>query len=368
MKLLKTTVLSLLFTSFVINQSMSQNIAVANAVIYREQGDLIKAKEFIDKAVVHEKTIGSAKAWYYKGLIYFDLASNKKPEGANGFREAALAWKQVEKLDKPKGEWITEVEKSKHNLWANLINDGYNKGKDGQEQDAYQSLELAHELKTPEDTAYDYAFDYAKDIALKAKNYDQLKKYYLIELENSKKPTTYSNLSYIYQNENNPEKALEIVQKGRAKFPSDSKLMNDEINLFVVLKRVDEAKDKMETALKSDPKNVTLYYNLGTIYDKKGDDVKALENYNKAIELEPENYDANFNIAAYYFNKGVKLNNVVNNMSIKDYNTQGKKKEAERDVLLNKALSYFNICKKINPADPNLKAPLSDIDRILKRK
>lgn len=354
---------------FALNHTVSaQGVAILNATTYREQGDLIKAKEFIDKAVLHEKTSTSAKAWYYKGLIYFDLANAAKPEGVDGYKIAADAWEKVAKLDKPNGEWIKEVEKQKHNLWIGLLNTGLQRSKEDKEAEAYEYYEMAHSMKVPSDTAYHFAHDYAKDLAFRNKNYTQLKKYYLIDAETTTNPAVYTNLSYIYQQENAAEKALEIVQKGRAKFPKDSKLMNEEINLFVTLKRLDEAQKKMEEAVAIDPNNATLLYNLGTIYDKKGQDAKALENYTKAVTVEPNNYEANFNIAAFYFNKGVKLNDVVNKMSMKDYTAIGKKKEAERDDLLKKGLSYFEKCKAITPDDPNLKGPMADSYRILKIK
>lgn len=348
--------------------AVGQGVAILNATTYREQGDLVKAKEFIDKAVVHEKTSTSAKAWYYKGLIYFDLANAAKPEGVDGYKVAAEAWGKVAQLDKPKGEWITEVDKMKHNLWIGLLNTGVQKTKEDKENEAYEYYELAHSMKTPGDTAYDYAYNYGKDLAIKNKNYPQLKKYLLQEVETTTNPSVFTNLSLIFQEEKAPEKALEIVQIGRAKFPKDSKLMNEEINLYIILNRSDEAQKKMEDAVALDPKNAVLLYNLGTIYNKKGEDAKALDSYTKSVVLEPNNYEANFNIAAYYFNKGVKLNDVVNKMSMKDYTAVGKKKEAERDDLLRKGLSYFEKCKSINPDDPNLKSPMADSYRILKIK
>lgn len=364
----KFLMVSALLLVSITHSLFSQGIAILNATTYRDQGDLIKAKEFIDKAVIHEKTSTSAKAWYYRGLIYFDLANSGKPEGEDGYKIASESFMKVKQLDKPNGEWIKESEKLKHNIWAGLLNSGLKKAQENKEDQAYEYYELAHNLKTPEDTAYFFAYDYAKDLAFKTKNYERLKKYYLIDAETTKNPAVFSNLSFIYQNENNPEKALEIVQKGRQKFPSDPKLMNEEINLYVSLKRLDDAQKKMEEAIEKDPKNVILLYNLGTIYDKKGEDTKAIEFYNKAVTLEPNNYEANFNIGAFYFNKGVKLNDYINKMSIKDYNLNAKKKEAERDDLLRKGLTYFEKCKSINPDDSNLKGPLADSYRILKVK
>ena len=362
-------IFAIIILTFALNNAVSaQAVAILNAVTYRDQGDLVQAKTFIDKAVIHEKTGVNPKAWYYKGLIYLDLANAAKPEGVDGYKVAAESWKKVAELDKPNGEWIKEVEKQKHNLWVGLFNSGVKKGEQEKYDEAFQYYELAHSMKIPSDTAYRYAYDNAINLAVQTKNYTQLKKYCLFKLENNPTPAIFLYLSFIYQNENTPEKALEIVQNGRIKFPNDSKLVKEEINLYINLKRGNEIQQKIEEVLKSEPNNLVLLFSLGRIYDKKGESEKALECYNKAVTIDPNNFEANFNIGAYYFNKGVKANDVVNKMTMKEYTAKGKQVETERDNLLKKGLVYFDKCKTINPTDNDLKEPMSASYRILKIK
>lgn len=55
----------------------AQNSAINTAIFAKQNFDYVKAKATIDKAVLHEKTSTSAKAWYYRGEIYQNIAAMK---------------------------------------------------------------------------------------------------------------------------------------------------------------------------------------------------------------------------------------------------------------------------------------------------
>lgn len=52
----------------------AQNSAVVNAYNYMNDQEWEKAAEYIDQAIEHEKTMGDAKTWVYRGQIYMGLA------------------------------------------------------------------------------------------------------------------------------------------------------------------------------------------------------------------------------------------------------------------------------------------------------
>ena len=83
----------------------AQVATLTNAILYRNDGYLIKAKEEIDKACVNEKTISMSKTWFYKGIIYMELykASSEEAKATDymSLTEAANAFKKAVDLDKP---------------------------------------------------------------------------------------------------------------------------------------------------------------------------------------------------------------------------------------------------------------------------
>jgi Flp pilus assembly protein TadD len=72
------------------------------------------------------------------------------------------------------------------------------------------------------------------------------------------------------------------------------------------------ALEYLDKAKKNDPNNKSFYFADGTIYDKIGNMDKAVEAYNKAIAIDPNFYDAYFNLAVVYFNSAVKLTEAAN--------------------------------------------------------
>ena len=65
----------------------------------------------------------------------------------------------------------------------------------------------------------------------------------------------------------------------------------------------DGAVKYFELAVNAFPKAPIVHYNLGLVYQRKGDDVNAVKHYNKALELEPKYSLPVINKAAIYANK-----------------------------------------------------------------
>ena len=57
--------------------AMAQGAKVTSAASNIKYGELAKAKDAIEEAVVHEKTKGQAKAWMVRGDVYKERPSQK---------------------------------------------------------------------------------------------------------------------------------------------------------------------------------------------------------------------------------------------------------------------------------------------------
>src|SRR5215469_4240667 len=61
-------------------------------------------------------------------------------------------------------------------------------------------------------------------------------------------------------------------------------------------KRYADAVDNFTKAIAAEPKDSTLFFDLALAYSLQGEDVKAIPEYKRALELKPDLYQANLNL------------------------------------------------------------------------
>ena len=113
--------------------------------------------------------------------------------------------------------------------------------------------------------------------------------------------------------------------------------------------------------------------NVGDVSKKLADlqakqnDIKAMsmKYYNKAIEMEPNNYDVNFNLGVMNFNEAVIIKGKVDGMDMNTYKTEGKAVEALATEKFKAALPYFEKAYSIKPED-EVKNSLRSLYQVLK--
>ena len=93
------------------------------------------------------------------------------------------------------------------------------------------------------------------------------------------------------------------VQEARKANPDDMSLLFTEADLYLKLKKMDKFGELMEEAIKNDPNNPILYYNLGVVNYNENKYEDAKKYYKKAIELKPDYYDAHMNMAVAILEK-----------------------------------------------------------------
>ncbi|MBC3539713.1 tetratricopeptide repeat protein [Rufibacter sediminis] len=337
--------------------TFAQTSAVTNAIMYQQKGTLDKAKEEIDKAVVHEKTANNAKAWYYKGVIYQDIAGHpvygKLVDQAEASKQAYDAFSKVPALETKKKEFTDEANKRKETLVSNMYALALNAGVESYNNKNFAEAQKAYMQAItykPEDTT---AYIYAAYAAAGAEDYASAKQLYtqLVD-KNLASASVYGQLLYIANNvEKNEKDALTILEKARAKYPNNRDFMLQELDLYLKSGREKESMDKLDAAIKADPTNANLYTVRGNILEKVNKPDEALASYKKAAEIDPNNFDAQYNLGVYYFNKGANLNNKANKMSLAEYQKSGKAVQAEAKKFFAQAMPYFEGALKVQPKD-----------------
>lgn len=107
---------------------------------------------------------------------------------------------------------------------------------------------------------------------------------------------------------------------------------------------------------------------------KKSDDAKVKQSeamaqaskyYKQAIELDPNNYDVNFNLGVMNFNEAVLIKKEVDAMDMNTYKVKGKAIEDLATAKFNQALPYFEKAWSIKKED-DLKSSLRSLYQVLK--
>jgi tetratricopeptide (TPR) repeat protein len=94
---------------------------------------------------------------------------------------------------------------------------------------------------------------------------------------------------------------------------------------------------------------------------------KAKEYYTKALAIDPNNYDANFNMGVFYYNEGAEMNKVVGAMDMTEYNKRGKEVEGQVCGRFKQALPYFKKAKVVKADEEELNNSIQQAENILKQ-
>ena len=152
--------------------------------------------------------------------------------------------------------------------------------------------------------------------------------------------------------------AVKILNEGNERYPEDKNTLLQLIQLLIDTNNSAEAIKKLEAAKSMDPSNKLYPFVEGTLYDKIGDYDKSTASYEKAIEIDPNFFDALFNVSVLYFNKAVELSNEANNEEeVEAFN----KKQEEADAVFKKALKPMEKCREVNPEDRAVLGPLKTL-------
>lgn len=93
----------------------------------------------------------------------------------------------------------------------------------------------------------------------------------------------------------------------------------------------------------------------------------AVANYKKALEIDPANFDANYNLGVYYFNSAVVAKGAVDRMDMKTYNEKGKVVEEQVCGTFTLSKSYFDKCKSLKADDQDTNANLDNLKGVLEQ-
>lgn len=333
----------------------AQKAAVQTAYNYLRYDDLDKAKEAIDGAVVNESTMGMAKAWYYRGSIYHAIYESTKEKFAplkpGSLLEAKKSYEKTIELDVKK-EFYDDIIKRMEIVAAQCLNDGVDHYKEKKYAEALNSFQTSADINKKYFDRFDTLAIYNAGLAAEKANdvTTALNNFKLLSDANYGGPKLYSLIANMYLDQKDTANALMAINQGRQKYPEDGALITQGLNIYLSAGKDKEAYAQNEEAIKADPNNAVLYYIKGNLADKLGKKEEAVIAYKKSIEINPDYFDAVYNLGALYFNDGAEMANKANNIApskVAEYDAAKKKFEAK----FREALPYLEKAHQLNPKD-----------------
>lgn len=363
--------------------------------------DLVEASTLINEVLLDTASQSDWKVWHTKGQIFNEFIGNEVKmkilnpnyaiKNVGSGIEAFEAFKKAIMLaDKPKFKeeclkLMLETENHLNNVAAYEFQDkNYQSAFDNFSRtiEAYDLFKSNNQEKDSRlfdpkirneqklYTGYSAFYGEKKQNALK----------YFKDLadDNTDQPFVYEALYSINAEMNNSVDAIKYLTEGRTKFPDDTGLLYAEINYYIKEGKLSELIDKLQKAIEVDPKNVSVYTTLGSVYDQlntkafeAGDTAtmrshfeNALKYFNKALELEPNNFDAVYSIGALYYNSAANYTKEINKYA-NDFSAAGTKKYNELRgkmlELFGAAKPYFEKAYSLNEKDLGVLQALSEI-------
>jgi hypothetical protein len=368
---------------------------------------LTAAKTSIDKAAANDKTAALPQTYALKGSIYSALAIADTVAATSTplFTTAEEALKKAKEVD-TKGEYKKMVDQANLNLAQYQLNKGVREYGDKKYDLAYKSFDY-YRTVLPEDTNAIY---YTGIAAANSNNWDAAITNYnkLLTTNYSGKLRTYQDLSGFYLAKKDTAGAIKVLNDAAVKFPNDPAFSKRLIELNLQTGKQADVLAKIEGAIANDPKNKTLYYYAGITYTQVADqsskkidalsknapaattapakatpakpgartaaqqpaaapatatvspEVAALiksrdenlnkaENaYRKALEIDPNYFEANLNLGYVLINPAIDLFNKTRNLPVskqKEYDSG----MAKANVLFDAAKPYLQKAVELQP-------------------
>jgi len=313
------------FVGMVFSGYQCSSTELTSAKLYIQQKNYDKAIDALQKEV--QKNPKSDEGYYLLGVV---LGEKER------YAEMIDAYSKSLSIS---NKFSENIGSSKKYFWANLFNKGvgyYQRGSKTADQDSVKllygkSIEAFNSAIVIEpdsaDTYKNLAFVY-----MSAQDYDNaispLEK--LIEKEGAVDGYKFlSEIFYVkgieYRNKYDNNKALpdsleamkyfdrsiSVAEEGREKYPDDSEILLTLSNAYIAANKVEVAIDAFKAGVEKDPANQYYRYNYGVLLLGKNDFGDAEEQFKKALEIDPDYYNASYNLAVTYVKWGAYINKVA---------------------------------------------------------
>jgi tetratricopeptide (TPR) repeat protein len=277
--------------------------------------------------------------------------ANTKPIHPDPLGEAIKSLDEANKLN-AEGKSDKDITNSIKNLKAGLETEAViqydKKNFKGAHDNFIKILDLNKlpQMKNTVDTIYYY---YGGRAALEDSNYTEASRMFEEAVANKyEDPFLYVFRKQAYFGSGDTAKGVAVIKEGFNKYPQNQSILIEMINYYLTSNQAEEALKLLSVAKASDPQNVSYTFAEATLYDKMGKFEDAERSYKACMEINPNYFDAAYNLGVLYFNKAVKIYEEASKVT--DNAVYEKAKKEGDDVLL-QAVPYMQKAHEIDSKD-----------------
>ena len=214
---------------------------------------------------------------------------------------------------------------------------------------AFSSIDIINSKPVMEGTVDTTLLFYAGMAAYRADmNKEAIEYFEKAASYNYPEPELYIYMKVKYLELGDTANGIKALEKGFRLYPSNQMVLRELINYYLIADMAEEAMEYLKLAQAEDPTNLSYISAEGSLYDKMGDQEKALETYQKCMDMDSTFFDAYYNTGVIYYNEAYQMYKDAENIRIaKDY---GDAVDAADEVLA-KSLPYMERAHEINPKD-----------------
>lgn len=397
--------LMFLIATIALSFSLSaQKSVVTSAWSFLKDGFLDDAKKSIDKAEQHQSTKDWYKTHYFKGMIYQEIGISENPrykslctncldisydayikaiqlnfvnpeyKNLNLTTEVGLmkfvgVLQKFDERDYESTESLVDMISNRLPALSNaFINQGVAKYYDSDFERAYENFEKATMISALSFKVDTQLYYFASLAALKAKKFEEAINYNetLIQLgfgaNDDEKVAIYQSQAVAYRETGDTAKMLKVLEKGIEAFPkANYPLVIETFNYYVNIGENEKAFEYINLAIEKNPNDAQFYVIRGTLLEEMKRKDEAKLDYVKAVELQSDNFDANYSLGAFYYNTAVDtLDWADKNIPINKFSELGKYQEISNQ-LFEEALPFLEKAYAIQEKNVNVLSTLKTI-------
>ena len=348
--------ITLLLLALIISAgAMAQKGKITAAETFIRDGAFDKAKEAIETAIAHPKSMGLAKTYYVKGKLcqaafdsgdpkFVDLYPDILMEAYNNFEKAVQLDPKIKN---------TIIRDNAYALLGNsFLNDAINKFNEKNFKGAMESFERNVKVSTSDlyvgmvDTLVIFNAGLA---AYNGEMYPEAIAHFRTCTESGTEHTKpYIFISDCYMRMGDTVKAEAVLMEGYQAYPDTLDIILQATQFYVDTDNSSKAFEFVHKAIEMDPENHILYLVEGSLYMKLEEYEKAIESLKVSLTKNPEQFESNYNIGLCYVSI---TNNMLNEANMIADNREYEIARDKAFEEMRKALPYLLEAEKINPTN-----------------